>query len=165
MRGFAALWRRYEYRITDGPGGVDPLRRHFVLAWPRRLDTEVMSEAAAQLTGLRDFVAFCKHRAVATTIRDLHRLDVVRVGDELLVTVTADAFCHSMVRSLVGGLLAVGEGRQDLDWLISLLTLDRRSDEVTVAPARGLTLVEVGYPPEDQFAARAGLTRARRVAS
>ncbi|MBE7188043.1 tRNA pseudouridine(38-40) synthase TruA [Jatrophihabitans endophyticus] len=161
---FAALWRRYEYRITDAPGGADPLRRHSVLAWPRRLDTDAMARAAAGLTGLRDFAAYCKRRDGATTIRELQRLDVQRADDDVLVTVTADAFCHSMVRSLVGGLLAVGEGRRADDWPASLLVLDRRSDDVPVAPAHGLTLVEVGYPPDDRLAARAVQTMARRDA-
>jgi tRNA pseudouridine38-40 synthase len=159
---FSALWRRYEYRITDAAGGVDPLRRHFVLGWPRHLDDSAMAAAAAALLGLHDFAAFCRRREGATTIRTLTALTVVREGAEIGFTVEADAFCHSMVRSLVGALIAVGEGRRPADWPASLLTLDRRADEVPVAPARGLTLVEVGYPPDDQLAARAATTRARR---
>jgi tRNA pseudouridine38-40 synthase len=67
-----------------------------------------------------------------------------------------------MVRSLVGALLAVGEGRRGVGWPASLLVRDRRADEVTVAPSHGLTLVEVGYPPDAELAARAATTRARR---
>ena len=67
-----------------------------------------------------------------------------------------------MVRSLVGALLAVGEGRCDASWPASLLTRTSRADDVGVAPAHGLTLVEVGYPPESQWAARGTETRARR---
>ncbi len=159
---FSALWRRYEYLITDAVGGPDPVRRGFVLGWPRRLDEQRMASAAADLLGLHDFAAFCRHRPGATTIRSLQRLDVIRVGGELTCTVVADAFCHSMVRSLVGALIAVGEGFRDPSWPGSLLTRDRRSDEVRVAAAHGLTLVEVGYPPDDQLAARAQQTRARR---
>ena len=160
---FAALWRRYEYRIGDLPGGVDPLRRRHVLGWRQGLDVEAMSAAAATLTGLHDFAAFCKLREGATTIRTLLAFEVGRTGDEILCTVQADAFCHSMVRSLVGALLSVGEGRRPVDWPASLLGRDRRADDVAVAPAHGLTLVEVGYPPENELAARATITRASRA--
>ena len=161
---FAALWRRYEYRICDLAGGVDPLRRRHVLGWRRALDVEGMSAAAAGLTGLHDFAAFCKLREGATTIRTLLAFDVVRADDEITCVVRADAFCHSMVRSLVGALLAVGEGRRPVDWPAGLLERDRRADDVAVAPAHGLTLVEVGYPPDDGLAARAEITRASRAA-
>ena len=80
----------------------------------------------------------------------------------LTATVRADAFCHSMVRSLVGALLAVGEGRRPPDWPAAQLARTDRSGEVTVAPAHGLTLVEVGYPPDAELAARAATTRRRR---
>jgi tRNA pseudouridine38-40 synthase len=160
---FSALWRHYEYRICDHPAGTDPLRRRQVLAWPRPLDVPAMAAAATGLVGLHDFAAFCRRREGATTVRDLHRLSVDRDGDEILCTVAADAFCRSMVRSLVGALLAVGEGRRPVDWPASLLTLDRRADDVSVAAAHGLTLVAVGYPADDELAARAERTRARRA--
>jgi tRNA pseudouridine38-40 synthase len=150
------------YRVGDAPGGVDPLRRRFVAAWPRPLDAAAMAEAAGRLVGLHDFVAFCRRREGATTIRTVHRLSVERVGAELACTVEADAFCHSMVRSLVGALLAVGEGRRPVDWPAALLDRDRRADEVAVAPAHGLTLVAVGYPREADLADRVAVTRARR---
>ena len=161
---FAALWRRYEYRICDLPGGVDPLRRRYVLGWRRALDVEAMTDAAGTLVGLHDFAAFCRLREGATTIRTLLAFDVVRAGDEITCAVQADAFCHSMVRSLVGALLAVGEGRRPVDWPAGLLARDRRADEVAVAPAHGLTLVEVGYPPDSELAARTAITRSSRAA-
>jgi tRNA pseudouridine38-40 synthase len=160
---FSALWRRYEYRICDQPAGANPLRRREVLAWPRILDVSAMAAAAERLTGLHDFVAFCRRRQGATTVRDLQQLSVERDGPEILCTVVADAFCHSMVRSLVGALVAVGEGRRTVDWPAALFALDRRADDVSVAAARGLTLVEVGYPPDDQLAARAQETRRPRA--
>lgn len=164
---FGALWRRYEYLLTDAAAGVAPLRRGHVVAWPRLLDVAAMAGAAGRLVGLHDFAAFCKKREGATTRRTLLSFDVARGGDgdDIVVTVVADAFCHSMVRSLVGALLAVGEGRRAGDWPASLLTLGRRANDVTVAPAHGLTLVEVGYPDDDDaaaLAARAEQTRARR---
>lgn len=160
---FGALWRRYVYRISDAPGGVDPLRRREVLSWPRRLDETAMAQAAAGLLGLNDFAAFCKRREGATTIRTLLDLAVERRADEVVCTVRADAFCHSMVRSLIGGLIAVGEGRRPIEWPSSLLTLGRRADDVPVVPAHGLTLVEVAYPVDAGLAARVEQTRARRA--
>ena len=122
-----------------------------------------MAEAAARLTGLHDFAAFCRRREGATTIRTLLRLDVVRDEGVIVLTVEADAFCHSMVRSLVGALIAVGEGRRGVEWPASLLAGSERSSDVHVAPAHGLTLLEVGYPPDDELAARTERTRARRT--
>jgi tRNA pseudouridine38-40 synthase len=160
---FAAVWRRYEYRLGDAPGGVEPLDRARTLAWPRRLDADAMAAAARGLLGLHDFAAFCKRRDGATTVRTLLDLDVERRGDLVLCAVRADAFCHSMVRSLVGALLAVGEGRHDPGWPGGLLATSERSSSVAVAAAHGLTLVEVGYPPDAELAARAVETRARRT--
>ena len=157
---FAALWRRYEYRIADRV--ADPLRRRYVLAWPRPLDVEAMARAAAKLAGEHDFVAFCRRREGATTIRSLRTLGIERVEDGILATVVADAFCHSMVRSLVGALLAAGEGRRAVGWPAAQLALDRRATDVPVAPPHGLTLLAVGYPPDDDLAARAARTRRRR---
>jgi tRNA pseudouridine38-40 synthase len=158
---FGALWRRYEYRISDGV--ADPLRRRHVLAWPRSLHVEAMARAAAKLVGEHDFAAFCRRRDGASSIRAVQSFDVTRVGDEIALTVQADAFCHSMVRSLVGALIAVGEGRRAEDWPASLLARTVRADEVTVAPPHGLTLLAVGYPPDDELAARAARTRRRRT--
>ena len=158
---FAALWRRYEYLIADTT--ANPLRRRYVLAWPRSLDAEAMARAAAKLVGEHDFVAFCRRRDGATSVRAVQSFGVARVGDEIAVTVQADAFCHSMVRSLVGALIAVGQGRRDEDWPASLLARTDRADEVTVAPPHGLTLLAVGYPPDAELAARAAQTRRRRA--
>jgi tRNA pseudouridine38-40 synthase len=121
-----------------------------------------MARAAGLLLGQRDFAAFCRRREGATTIRTLLALDVARDGDLVTIGASADAFCHSMVRSLVGALLAVGEGRRPVDWPAGLLARSERSDEVPVAPAGGLTLVRVDYPPDEELAARARQTRARR---
>jgi tRNA pseudouridine38-40 synthase len=160
---FAALWRRYAYRVTDDPAGAAPLRRHDTLAWPRPLDDGAMRSACTGLPGEHDFAAYCRRREGATTIRTLLQLDWARDGDGVLTaTVRADAFCHSMVRSLVGALLAVGEGRRPPGWPAALLGAAARSSDVTVAPAHGLTLVEVAYPPDAELAARAAATRRRR---
>ncbi len=122
-----------------------------------------MRVAAALLLGQHDFAAFCRRREGATTIRVLQALDVARDGDLVTVSASADAFCHSMVRSLVGALLAVGEGRRG-----RLAGLAARPHQPVRRGARGpgagLTLLAVDYPPDDQLAARTQVTRARRDA-
>jgi tRNA pseudouridine38-40 synthase len=157
---FSALRRRYSYRVTDSVWGAPPLRRLDTLWWPRSLSVPDMAAAAGMLPGEHDFAAFCKRREGATTIRALQRLDVARGADDVIeLTVEADAFCHSMVRSLVGALLAVGEGRRPASWPVSLLARSERANDVAVAPPHGLTLVAVEYPADDDLAARAELTR------
>ncbi len=156
---FSALRRHYAYRLALAPWGADPQQARFVAPWRRPLDVEAMAAASRTLLGLHDFAAFCRHRPGATTIRQLQRLDWRRDGDLLTGYVTADAFCWSMVRSLVGALLAVGEGRREPGWCATLLAADGRSSEFAAAPARGLTLIGVDYPPDDELAARTIVTR------
>ena len=160
---FSALRRHYAYRISLAPYGVEPHLARFVTAWPRALDVDAMAAASRDLLGLHDFAAFCRHRPGATTIRDLQRLDWSREGDLVTARVSADAFCWSMVRSLVGALLAVGEGRRETGWCATLLGAAARSSDFAAAPARGLTLIGVDYPPDDQLAARIAVTRDLRA--
>ena len=160
---FSALRRHYTYRISLAPHGVDPQDARFVTPWPRPLDVNAMAVASHSLLGLHDFAAFCRHRPGATTIRELQRMDWIRDGDLVTAYVTADAFCWSMVRSLVGALLAVGEGRREPTWCATLLTATARSSDFAAVPARGLTLVGVDYPPDDQLAARVAVTRDTRT--
>jgi tRNA pseudouridine38-40 synthase len=161
---FSARCRRYAYRVVDDPAAVDPLVRGHVLAWPRALDVAVMDEASAALVGEHDFAAFCKRREGATTVRTLLAFGWERRPDGVVeATVRADAFCHSMVRSLVGCILAVGEGRQPVPWAAEILANPVRSSSVAVAPAHGLTLEEVCYPADDELAAQAERTRRRRA--
>lgn len=162
---FSATFRRYEYRVTDAPYGVEPLRRHEVLSWPRALDVTALNAAAAGLVGEHDFAAYCRRKENATTLREITRLDWRRVPDGVLVaTVQADAFCQAMVRSLVGAMLVAGDGRRPVEWPASLLNRRERASEVTVAPAHGLTLVAVGYPANPaEYARRAELTRQLRI--
>ncbi|HEU5469625.1 MAG TPA: tRNA pseudouridine(38-40) synthase TruA [Actinophytocola sp.] len=161
---FAALRRHYVYRLTDTPWRAQPLLRRHVVSWPRPLDLAAMTDASAMLLGEHDFVAFCKRREGTTTVRELQRLDWRRAGDVIEAHVSADAFCHSMVRSLVGALLTVGEGRKPPAWPASLLAMTERPSTVAVAPAHGLILVGVDYPPDAELAARAAVTRNLRGA-
>jgi tRNA pseudouridine38-40 synthase len=158
---FSAVWRRYAYRVSDHDG-ADPLTRGHVLAWRHPLDLAAMNRAAAVLRGEHDFAAFCKQREGATTVRTLQDLRWERDAEGLAVaTVRADAFCHHMVRSLMGCLLAVGEGRRPEAWPAEVLRAGVRDPAVTVVPAHGLVLEEVGYPADEELDAQA--TAARRV--
>jgi tRNA pseudouridine38-40 synthase len=160
---FSAIWRRYCYRIADDPAVVDPLGRGHVLAWPRRLDLDRMNVAVAALVGEHDFASFCKKREGATTVRTLLDLSWARVDGVVEATVRADAFCHNMVRSLVGCLLAVGEGRREPGWPGEVLGRCARDSAVTVVPPHGLTLEEVSYPPDEELALQAKRSRSVRT--
>jgi tRNA pseudouridine38-40 synthase len=130
----------------------------------RPLDVAAMTAACAPLLGEHDFAAFCKRREGATTVRALLALSWEREPDGLLVlTVRADAFCHSMVRSLVGAMLAVGDGRRPPEWPGGLLARSARADDVAVAPPHGLVLEHVAYPPDHQLRARQEVTRHLRA--
>ncbi|BDH08329.1 MULTISPECIES: tRNA pseudouridine(38-40) synthase TruA [Streptomyces] len=160
---FSAVWRRYAYRVTDNPGGVDPLLRGHVLwhDWP--LDVDAMNEAARALLGEHDFAAYCKKREGATTIRTLQELSLVRGADGVITaTVRADAFCHNMVRSLIGALLFVGDGHRGPEWPGKVLGAGVRDSAVHVVRPHGLTLEEVGYPADELLAARNKEARNRR---
>ena len=161
---FSATFRRYEYRVADSVWGPEPLRRYDTIGWVRPLDLERLRQAAEPLLGEHDYAAFCKRKEHATTVRAITRLDWRREPDGVAVaTVQADAFCQAMVRSLVGAMLTVGDGRREPEWPAKLLTLRERSSEVTVAPAHGLTLIAVGYPAEAEYAQRADATRRLRA--
>jgi tRNA pseudouridine38-40 synthase len=160
---FSATSRRYTYRISHDPTGVDPVRRGDVLWHRRPLDVDAMRSAASELLGEHDFAAFCKRRKGASTVRTLRELTWTREARGLLVaSVVADAFCHNMVRSLVGACVAVGEGRRPASWVGEALVSAERSSAVTVMPPHGLTLEEVTYPADAELAARALASRRLR---
>lgn len=165
---FSALRRRYTYRIADEPGLRDPLRRRHVL-WTRKpLDVAAMDGAVRPLTGVRDFASYCKPRPGATTIRELQHIAWERPVDGpdaglAVGHVVADAFCHNMVRALVGASIAVGEGRRPPSWPGELLASRRRDAGVFVVPPEGLCLEEITFPPDAELAARADAVRAKRM--
>jgi tRNA pseudouridine38-40 synthase len=163
---FSALWRRYSYRVCDDPALADPLRRRDTLWHSRPLDLAAMNEAAAMLTGEHDFAAFCRKREGATTIRALRLLDWRRDTDGVATArLVADAFCHNMVRSLMGALLPVGDGSRPIAWPAQVLAAGARNAGVRVAPPHGLCLEEVRYPPAAELAERAAQTRRVRELS
>ncbi|MEU2928350.1 tRNA pseudouridine(38-40) synthase TruA [Streptomyces sp. NPDC007251] len=161
---FAAVWRRYVYRVTDNPGGVDPLLRGHVLwhDWP--LDVAVMDAAAKSLVGEHDFAAYAKKREGATTIREILDFGVTRRADGIIeIEVRADAFCHNQVRSMVGALLFVGDGHRDVQWPRRVLDAGVRDSAVHVVRPHGLTLEEVGYPADELLGERQRQARRVRV--
>ncbi len=160
---FSAVWRRYRYRLADEQSGFDPMRRDDTTSIRGVLDAEAMDAAAQTLIGLHDFAAYCKARDEATTIRTLLDFRWTRDAEGVLIAeLKADAFCHSMVRALVGACAAVGEGRLAVGDVVVLRDALVRTSEFKVLAARGLTLTEVGYPADELLAARAEQTRARR---
>jgi tRNA pseudouridine38-40 synthase len=160
---FAALWRRYAYRLSDRPATADPLLRTQTLWWPRALDVPAMQSAADLLLGEHDFLAYCRPREGASTVRELQHLRCRRDTSGLIVLdVQADAFCHHMVRALTGALVSVGESRRPIRWPAEALAARRRDGSTPVLPSRGLTLEEVGYPADDELALRVDRTRRLR---
>lgn len=160
---FSAVWRRYEYRIADRSALKDPLQRHRTAWVESHLDEHAMNRAAQSLVGFHDFASFCKAREGATTIRTLQKFSWDRDSSGVLIgSVIADAFCHSMVRSLTGACVASGRGMLDPTRLVLLRDECRRTSEFRVMPALGLTLCEVGYPDASELAHRAEQTRGLR---
>ncbi|MGI8949295.1 MAG: tRNA pseudouridine synthase A [Ornithinimicrobium sp.] len=160
---FSALSRRYSYRICDDPSSWDPLRRHDTVWHRGALDVGSMDAAAGSLLGLHDFAAYCRRREGATTIRTLLHHSWVRAQDGVVLgRFVADAFCHSMVRALVGAVVPVGEGKQDVGWPVQVREAGARHPAVRVMPARGLTLEEITYPGDGEVADRAREARRRR---
>jgi tRNA pseudouridine38-40 synthase len=161
---FSAVWRRYSYRVCTDPAGVEPLRRAETLCYPRELDLPRMNAAARECLGEHDFAAFCRRRQGATTVRELLRLDWAPAAPGIAeATVAADAFCHNMVRALVGAMLSVGDGSKPAGWLAAVLAARVRDPGVHVVPPHGLCLEEVRYPPAAELAGRAILTRRVRT--
>ncbi|MGB8021511.1 MAG: tRNA pseudouridine(38-40) synthase TruA [Candidatus Nanopelagicales bacterium] len=158
---WSALWRRYSYSVADDPVAQDPRTRGHVLWHARPLDVAAMDASARGFLGEHDFAAYCRAREGASSVRTIH--DIGWFGGQgapIQFRVRADAFCHSMVRSLVGAFLAVGDGRWPEERPGQLLTRGVRGPWIATAPAHGLTLVEVGYPADGDLAAQA--RRARR---
>lgn len=161
---FSARWRRYEYRLADASSLRHPLERTFTTWITEAIDEDAMAVAASSLLGLHDYASFCRAREGATTIRSLLEFRWERDADRVLhAHLRADAFCHSMVRALVGACVAVGMGKLDVGELPALRDAAQRTNAFSVMPARGLILREVDYPEDASLADRALLTRARRT--
>jgi tRNA pseudouridine38-40 synthase len=141
----SATAREYRYRIETGPY-PDPFTARFVWHRPGELSLPRMRAAARELVGEHDFASFCRlPRDGSATIRNLQRLAITRSGGLVEVTARANAFLHQMVRSLVGTLVAVGEGRIEPDRVPAILAARDRSAAAQMAPPHGLTLERVAY--------------------
>lgn len=162
---FSPIWRRYEYRIADAVAERNPLLRSHTVWYPSELDVDAMNHAARTLLGLHDWAAYCRPREGATTIRELQSFSWERDATGVVIArLQADAFCHSMVRALVGAGVSVGARKLERDRPAGIRDEAQRTSEFKVMPAAGLTLVEVGYPDDADLEARATQTRARRDA-
>lgn len=163
---FSALQRRYVYRICDVPEGPDPLERRHIYHHGKVLDITAMNYTSQHVLGEHNFAAFCKPREGATTIRTLRELSTIRRVDGIIeTTFVADAFCHSMVRALMGALIVIGQAKYEPAWAAEILATAVRQSHIEVMPAHGLTFEEVTYPPEHLVAHRAVESRRRRKPS
>ncbi|MEY3129317.1 MAG: hypothetical protein RL405_637, partial [Actinomycetota bacterium] len=147
---FSAINRRYRYRLADNLSFKNPLETRFTLDVAGQLDLDAMNEAGGHLLGLHDFASFCKPREGSTTIRELQEITVSRVAGQVVeVEIQADAFCHNMVRSIVGALIAVGQGRATPAKIKQLLEQTNREGSYKVVSPHGLSLLKIGYPADD----------------
>ncbi|NUL60254.1 tRNA pseudouridine(38-40) synthase TruA [Brevibacterium luteolum] len=166
---FAAVSRRYTYRIADPHSFLDPLTAGHTTVSKEPLDAAAMHTAAQEILGLHDFLPFCKPRPESTTIRTLLDCTVTRDDEGIIVIdLRADAFCHHMVRALVGGLMKVGTGAWPATRPAELIARAEAGSTdlgpMFVTPAHGLVMEHVEYPPPREWQARAERTRARRDA-
>ena len=157
---FSAINRRYRYRLADQSAEKNPLESRFTLETYGHLDVAAMNEAGQVLLGLHDFASFCKPREGSTTIRELQEITVKRVTNGVVeIEIQADAFCHNMVRSIVGALIAVGKGQATSADVRATLERASRTQSYRVVAAQGLTLIEIGYPADELLAQQAELAK------
>ena len=163
---FSAIFRRYRYRIADGAAAQNPLEARYTLSVFQTLDTLAMQAAALEVLGLHDFASFCRPRPGSTTIRELREVNVRRnaaAGNVIEIELLADAFCHNMVRSIVGALIAVGKGQATREDVRATLERASRTQSYRVVAAQGLTLIEIGYPADELLAQQAELAKNLRT--
>ncbi|MCE9678686.1 tRNA pseudouridine(38-40) synthase TruA [Shewanella sp. AS1] len=148
---FSATARRYRYMIYNHqfrPG----ILRAGVSHYPGVIDEQKMHQAAQSLLGEQDFTSFRAIQCQSNTpFRCVHEVNVTRQGMYICVDIKANAFLHHMVRNIVGSLLEVGYGRQDISWIKTLLALKDRTQAAATAKPNGLYLVDVTYPDEYQL--------------
>jgi tRNA pseudouridine38-40 synthase len=145
---FSATAREYRYRIGTG-AWPDPFEARFVWHRPGGLAFSPTRDAARHLLGEHDFASFCRRPQSGGTVRRLERLSIARTGDRVEISVRANAFLHQMVRTLVGTLVAVGDGRLEPGSVREILRARDRTRTPQMAPARGLTLERVIYGRRD----------------
>ena len=141
----SAIYKIYEYRILNA-ARVSPFDLRYVHHWPPRLDVKGMRKAAALFRRKADFSAFSSNRELHP-VREITVSRLRRRGDEIIYTVKADGFLRYMVRTIVGTLMEVGRGKVAPETIEDLFLSDKRTLSSPTAPARGLCLLKVGYPP------------------
>ncbi len=160
---FSATGRSYRFLLADAGCQPDPKRSRYSLEVNGELNLDMMNQAAQKLIGLKDFGAFCKPREGATTIRELRKLEIQRLQDSLIeVSLEADAFCHNMVRAIVGSLIAVGLGKLTPKELSEIQVAAKRVSKFKVVDAKGLSLSGISYPEDSELANQAEKARNRR---
>lgn len=146
---YSAVSRRYQY-LFDDAGSASPLLHRYAVQVPRRLDDEAMHRAARVLLGEHDFSAFRAAGCQSLSAhRCVHRIEVTRAGDLVILDITANAFLLHMVRNIAGALKQVGEGRRPEAWVGDMLAGRDRTVLGPTAPPQGLYLVDVAYPGYD----------------
>jgi tRNA pseudouridine38-40 synthase len=143
---YSALSRRYRYVIYNG--AIRPALLRSNVTWQyRQLDHRLMDQAAQSLLGENDFTSFrsveCQSK---TPMRNIHQLQISRIGNLVIIDVTANAFLHHMVRNIAGVLIAVGSGRHPISWVEQILKAKDRKLGAETAPSYGLYLVHANYP-------------------
>lgn len=160
---FSATCRSYRFLLADSSCQLDPKRSRYSLEVKGELDLDRMNLAAKNLIGLKDFGAFCRPREGATTIRELRKLVVQRLQDQVIeVSLEADAFCHNMVRAIVGSLIAVGMGKLTPEELTEIQVAAKRVSKFKVVDAKGLSLSGISYPEDSELANQAEKARNKR---
>jgi tRNA pseudouridine38-40 synthase len=144
---FSARWRRYRYLILNARL-ADPLNRHYCWHVVEPLDLSAMNDAAGRLVGEHDFASFCRVPESGSTTRRVLSAEwtlEAEMAEMTVFTIAANAFCHQMVRSIVGFMVDVGKGRRQPDEIKAVLAARDRSKASNMAPPHGLILWEVGY--------------------
>lgn len=144
---FSAEARSYEYAILTRRA-PDPFARHTSWHLPAPLDVDSMQKAAAALIGEHDFSTFGRVEEDRSPVRIVKSLEVAQDGQLVLVSITANSFIQQMVRSIVGTLVKVGQGKMGADEMASVLESKDRQSAGQVAPPHGLFLVSVTYPED-----------------
>lgn len=145
---FSATARHYRYVIVNRRADL-ALAQGFAWRVPSRLDAGAMQQAAQALAGCHDFSTFRDAQCQsASPVKTLDALEVTRSGDRIEVTCSAPSFLHRQVRSIVGSLVEVGRGQEAIGWIAEILAARNRAACGPVAPAEGLYLEHVDYPPE-----------------
>ncbi|MFW8589353.1 tRNA pseudouridine(38-40) synthase TruA [Glaciecola sp. 2405UD65-10] len=143
---YSATARRYRYIIYNYPLRSGVFGNGVTHAY-ELLDEKLMHEAAQYLVGEHDFTSFrAAHCQSHTSSRNVHSVDIYRLGHYIIVDIKANAFLHHMVRNIVGSLLRIGTKEQPVDWLATLLALKDRTKAAPTAKPHGLYLVKVDYP-------------------